>query len=298
MACVDGSYRIWKTGMKRDWKALFELFAFSSYDEKALIKIHELGVADAAKLCREAGIPTSKIYQSMEKLAELELVDIHAGWPKLFVAKSTADTMAQVERLVERHQQTMRQHLHAFHETLAGLPAQLGGKTLHIDVAQGPQAYVKRHLTRLAGARETVISYMEYGDLQAIEQTAQSGFPVLRRINQNTMSQDVRQRAIFGFHPRNAAVLHGFLRTMGDQLSACRGVRYCGEMGYPFHVYDGEYIILALDHPFIPGGRFVSLFLQDKSLVTELVTGFDKLWDESLQEFRQLRFMGTMGPSS
>ena len=56
------------------------------YERKALMALMLCGVADAATLCREGDVPTSKIYQAMEKLAGLGLVQIQQTRPRMFAA--------------------------------------------------------------------------------------------------------------------------------------------------------------------------------------------------------------------
>ena len=46
-----------------------EQVGLTLYERKALMALMLCGVADAATLCREGSVPTSKIYLAMEKLA-------------------------------------------------------------------------------------------------------------------------------------------------------------------------------------------------------------------------------------
>jgi sugar-specific transcriptional regulator TrmB len=48
-----------------------EQIGLTLYESKALMALMLCGVADAVTLCREDGIPTSKIYLATEKLATL-----------------------------------------------------------------------------------------------------------------------------------------------------------------------------------------------------------------------------------
>lgn len=74
-------------------------------------------------------------------------------------------------------------------------------------------------------------------------------------------------------------------------LGRLSGLRYSGEMGHPFHVLDDETVILSLDHPFVPEGRFASLLVQDRELAASLTQGFETLWQKALQDLRGIRFM-------
>src|SRR5258708_3905518 len=68
------------------------------YERKALVTLMVFGIADAAAICREGSIPTSKIYRAMEKLAQLGLVQMQPTRPKMYAALP-ADTVA--DRIVE-----------------------------------------------------------------------------------------------------------------------------------------------------------------------------------------------------
>jgi hypothetical protein len=68
------------------------------------------------------------------------------------------------------------------------------------------------------------------------------------------------------------------------------GVRYSGELGHPFHVVDDDLVILSLDHPFIPEGRFASLLVRDHELAQKLAEGFQKLWSKAMRNLREIDF--------
>ena len=71
---------------------LLEHIGLALYERRALMALMLCGVADAATLCREGGVPTSKIYLAMEKLAGLGLVQIQPTRPKVFAAFPTEDS--------------------------------------------------------------------------------------------------------------------------------------------------------------------------------------------------------------
>ena len=66
------------------------------YERKALMALMLCGVADAATLCREGGVPSSKIYLAMEKLAGLGLVQVQPTRPKMFAALPAEVVVARI----------------------------------------------------------------------------------------------------------------------------------------------------------------------------------------------------------
>ena len=65
------------------WKEfeLLEEVGLTGYERKALVTLMIHGVADAETLCRKGEVPSSKIYQAMEKLGQMgfRLVDLSLG---------------------------------------------------------------------------------------------------------------------------------------------------------------------------------------------------------------------------
>jgi HTH-type transcriptional regulator, sugar sensing transcriptional regulator len=164
------------------------------------------------------------------------------------------------------------------------------GRKAFVDLALGVESHVKRHLTHLTTARRRIWSYLEHGDLAGIDRLTEEGFPILRRIARNTSDRKIDHRVVFGFTYQTAPKLVSFLRRHKAQLEHVTGVRYSGELGHPFHVVDDDLVILSLDHPFIPEGRFASLVVRDRELAEKLAGGFAELWSKAMRSLREIDF--------
>lgn len=270
--------------------ALLDDAGFSRYEKRALVTLTRLGVADAATLCREGEIPTSKIYLAMEKLTRLGLAESQATRPKLYSALPSDLVVDRLIDVARDHADLFAERAPTLREALARLPGRVRGRQAFVDMALGTESHVKRHVARLASARERVLSYMEEGDLVAIERVAAEGWDVIKRIARNAQVRKIDHRVVFGFSDRTAPRLIEFLGAHGAALAHLSGLRYSGELGHPFHVVDGETVILAFDHPFVPEGRFASLLVRDRGLAESLSAGFETLWQKALRNLREIRF--------
>ncbi|MCC6984552.1 MAG: hypothetical protein IT535_14895 [Bauldia sp.] len=184
---------------------------FSLYERRALASLMALGVADAAALCRKGDIPTSKIYLAMEKLERLGLCEVQPTRPKLFSALGAAIVVERLVGLARERADAFAAQAEDLRGALGALAGGLGSRQPVVDLALGQESHIKRHLTRLADARESVLSYMESGDLAAIEAQAAAGFDVLKRITRARGERAVDHRAVFGFSNRTAPALLDFL---------------------------------------------------------------------------------------
>jgi sugar-specific transcriptional regulator TrmB len=270
--------------------ALLEEIGLTLYERKSLITLMVFGVADAATVCRESGVPTSKIYRAMEKLDALGLVQLQPTRPKMYAALPPDIVADRAVELARTRAERFAAEAQGLRRLLESLPGRVRGKQTFVDLALGAESHVKRHLVHLATAREQIVSYMERGDLHSIDQAVAEGFPILRRIARNAAENRVRHQVVFGFSYQSAPRLVEFLRRHHAQIRHMTGVRYSGEIGHPFHVVDQRVIVLPLDHPFIPEGRFASLLIRDAELAQNLTEGFETLWRKAMRSLQEIDF--------
>jgi HTH-type transcriptional regulator, sugar sensing transcriptional regulator len=269
---------------------LLEEIGLSLYERSALVTLLSLGVSDAATLCREGDIPSSKIYHAMEKLAALGLVRVQPTRPKQYAALPADVVVDRIVDIARERAERFARSTQDLRRTLASLPEKLRGRHTFVDLALGMESHARRHLVHLATATTRILSYMERGDLAAIDQAVTSGFPLLRRIARNAGERKIEHRVVFGFSYQSAPVLVEFLRRHRSEIRHLTGVRYSGELGHPFHVVDEATVVLPLDHPFVPEGRFASLLVHDRDLATSLTDGFEKLWHKAMRDLSEVGF--------
>ena len=265
-----------------------EEVGLSQYERKALMALMLCGVSDAATLCREGDVPSSKIYLAMEKLAGLGLVQVQPTRPKMFAALPAEAVVARLVEIARERADRFAATAPALSAILAGLRSRARGRHPFVDLALGIDGHVRRHLVPLAAARKRILSYMERGDLVAIDEAVATGFPILRRIAKNTAEHRVDHQMVFGFSYQTARTLVDFLKRHRADLRHATGVRYSGELGHPFHVVDDDTVILPLDHPFVKEGRFASLLIRDRELADSLADGFQELWRKAMRSLREV----------
>src|SRR5882672_8162715 len=63
----------------------------------------------------------------------------------------------------------------ALHELFTGLRSRARGRQPFLDLTLGVDGHIRRHLVPLAAARKRILSYMEAGDLMAIDTGSRMG---------------------------------------------------------------------------------------------------------------------------
>src|SRR5882672_5559768 len=204
--------------------ALLDEAGLPTYEKQALVTLMVFGVADAGTLCREGGVPTSKIYRAMEKLARMELVQAQPTRPKVFAALPAESVTDRLTELAREKAERFAGRAPDLRRALAALPRRLHGHRTFVDLALGIESHVKRHLMHLAGASRRIVSYLEHGDLMAIDDAVGDGFPILRRVARNAAARGVDHRVVFGFSYHTAPTLLEFLKRHGEELDHVTGV--------------------------------------------------------------------------
>lgn len=210
-----------------------EALGLTLYERRALAALMLCGVADAATLCREGGVPTSKIYQAMEKLTGLGLAQSQPTRPKMFAALPADTVVARTIDIARERADRFAADASGLRDALSGLRARVRGRQPFLDLALGMDGHVRRHLVPLTAARKRIVSYMEAGDIAAINGAIADGFPILRRIARNAAEHGVEHRVVFGFSYRSAANLVEFLRLHRADLKQVTGVRVLRRAGPP-----------------------------------------------------------------
>ena len=267
-----------------------EEIGLTAYERKALAALIDHGVADADALCKAGEVPSSKIYSAMEKLGRLGLAEVQPTRPRLYKALSGDEITDRLIAISNQNAAQFASRAEKLRKTLSDRRERIHGKKAFVDLALGMESHVKRHLTHLTTAKKRVWSYMEQGDVAAITKSTDEGFPILRRLARNTSKSHIDHRIVFGFTRHGAVRLIQFLRANKQHMEQTTGIRYSGELGHPFHVIDDDLVILALDHPFIPDGRFASLLVRDAELAEKLALGFQTLWSKAMKSHHEIDF--------
>ncbi|HEX5322204.1 MAG TPA: helix-turn-helix domain-containing protein [Capsulimonadaceae bacterium] len=279
---------------------LLERIGLNMYDRRALVTLLRKGIAEASTLCEEGDVPTSKIYQSMEKLAAMGLVEVQPTRPRLFAALSVEDVANRVAEIAKEEAAEVARGAEGLVPFIKDTST--GGKSgrMFADLAVGVGDHVRRHLAQLAGANQQIVSYMEATDLAVLRAASKEGFPILKRIARNSEEKGISHRVVFGFTHRTAPDLIEFLREYHAEVAGMTGIRFAGELGQPFHIIDSEVVILCLDNAFLPERRFASLLIRNEELARALMDGFDQLWAKAMKSLQEIDahpdFGKTAGP--
>ena len=114
-----------------------EQVGLTLYERKALMALMLCGVADAATLCREGSVPSSKIYLAMEKLAGLGLVQVQPTRPKMFAALPSEVVVARIIEIARERSERFAAQASELQATFTGLQSRVRGRHPFVDSGAG-----------------------------------------------------------------------------------------------------------------------------------------------------------------
>src|SRR5262249_33055046 len=120
---------------------LLEEVGLTGYERKALVTLMVQGVADARTLCREGEVPSSKIYQAMEKLGHMGLVQVQPTRPRLFSALPVDEVVNRLIEISRRGAEEFAGKAEQLRAALTALPERVPGRRTFADLALGVEAH-------------------------------------------------------------------------------------------------------------------------------------------------------------
>jgi len=219
--CFQLLYVVENSDMRWHDLELLEEVGLTLYERKALATLMVEGVADAETLCREGEVPSSKIYQAMEKLDRLGLVEIQPTRPRLYSAFAVDEVVGRLIAISRERADRFSEQAEKLRSILASHAGRVHGRKTFVDLALGMESHVKRHVMHLAAAQHRIWSYMERGDLEAIESAAAKGFPVLRRIARNATEPKTRPASRLWFRLPNGSTTGWISAQAQGALGTC-----------------------------------------------------------------------------
>ena len=107
---------------------LLEEIGLTLYERKALATLMVQGMAGAETLCREGEVPSSKIYQAMEKLAALGLAEIQPTRPKLYSALPGDEVVNRIVEISRHRAEQFSKQAEKLKVTLGAHPERVRGR--------------------------------------------------------------------------------------------------------------------------------------------------------------------------
>lgn len=263
---------------KQEQAGALQSLGLTEYETRTYLSLLSLGIADARTLCRDANVPSSKIYSIMNKFQLMGLTETQQSKPAKFRALDPSIGLMKLMECREREMDSLKETVPLLESELQEIYSsnekEIGVNRTFFNLEFGMKNHFQKHLAHLANAKSEILSYLVATCLDGAKIYGQA---VKQDIMAHVIANRIKTRIILGV--LNRKQIQVFLKGLPE--SKYIEIRITEQMHAPFHVIDGKSVITVIDNPLIKDGRIASLYAIDSSLAKELREGYSSLWNSA-----------------
>lgn len=267
--------------MEIDKSDMLRSLGLSTYEAEAYLTLLSLGTAEAHIISSRADIPTGRIYDVLNSLKEMNLVDVQDSRPRRYKA---VDPRVAVKRILsrkkreldEKYEQLSRAAL-SLEKTLVKKEEQQKEKSPFWSVAVGHREVHEAFEKRIAEAEKEILMYLE---LERYDPYDEPMFGEMVR----ALERGVVIKILLGAGDIANLQGLGFSSTISRLITFLGGnlhVRVVEKVHTPYDIIDGEKVILTVKNPIDPGEYFAVISVWDRELGEGLREKFQEVWEKS-----------------
>ncbi len=251
-------------------------FGLSKNEIYTYLTVISMDLSEAKEICSKTHIPSSKIYNILEKLEDLGLIEIQQSRPKKY-------RPVALDLALESLRQKKREEYVGFKGKLPKLKEFLQSriKTYETDavfwnVTINESEIFNRHISRF---RFVDFSSFICIDDNMLEKMATG--KMAEEISLNFKKKKITTKLIIGYRSnQEKAKIMDWVRTRPRKIDAKNQIRILKEdIQVPFGLFDLNKVILLMRHPTKPYEDFLlSIYMVNKKLYEDLVPYFDDIW--------------------
>lgn len=251
---------------KREILGALKKLGLGEYESKAYVALAFLGPSKAIEISREAGIPQSKIYETLNSLMEKQLVEVFEGRPKEFKAVSPEVAISSLMEAREDEFKELRKLVSTMISTLK--PISRGDEVIEgVWTQKGVRA--REVLNRLA---------------EMLNRCERYAYDITKDFSYSSAFREAIKNCV-----RKNVKLFTISMSSINETNYSRAKWYHA-LGLPLRVFetkvhprilvvDGREVSIRLDsNPFRRRFRFQSIWTQEPSLVKVFDTYMKNLW--------------------
>lgn len=267
--------------MEIDKVDLLRSLGLSTYEAEAYLALLSLGAAEAHTISSQAKIPTGRIYDVLNSLKEINLIEVQDSRPRRYIA---VDPRVAVKRILsrkkreldEKYEQLSRAAL-SLEKTMVKKGEQQREKSLFWSVAVGQREVHEVFEKRIAEAEKEILMYLE---LERYDPYDEPMFGEMVR----ALERGVFIKILLGAGDLANLQSLGFSSTISRLIPFLGGnlhVRVVEKVHTPYDVVDGEKVILAVKNPVDPGEYFAVISVWGRELGEGLREKFHEVWEKA-----------------
>jgi len=254
-------------------------FGFTKNEIHAFITILTLGLCEVREICSKTNIPTSKIYNILDKLEKYGLIEIQKTRPKKCKAVNINLLIERLKDSKLKEYEEFKNKLPIFKEFLEKRVVKFEDTSTFWHVAIDEDQIIKKHISRFKYVDFVGEICVDYDVMDLIVRKYKMGNTITINFKNKKIitklliayQTDKQKEDIIkwlDFRPRKAdsknkiRLIHKFIQK-------------------PFGLIDIDKVIMLIRHPVNENKFISSIYMINKKLHGELVESFKDLWEKA-----------------
>ncbi len=264
---------------------ILKMYGLSKNEIHTYLSVISLGLCEARQICGKTRIPSSKIYNILEKLEEFGLIEIQETRPKKYQPVPLTIALDNLTKLKEKEFRWFKSKIPILRNFLKSQMTDYEVNSVFWNITIGEDEIFSRHISRF--------QFVEILGMICID------FSMLENMTKNSkmaeeISLDFKQKRIktsliicYETLTQKEKIL-AWINQRPRKLDANNQIRLLNEkIPVPFGLFDLNKVILLMRHP-VKDEFLCSIYMVNKQLYDDMIPYFNELWERSDSNLNEL----------
>ena len=252
-------------------------FGLSKNEIYTYLTVLSMDLCEAKEICRRTHIPSSKIYNILDRLEYFGLVEIQQSRPKKYKPITLDSALFNLKEIKKKEYNAFKGKLPRLKNLLQGRMKIYETNSLFWNVTISESEIFNKHISRFR-----FVEYIGYIciDFNMLEKMTINS-KMAQEISLNFKKKKITTKLLVGYETdkQKTAILK-WVQQRPRQIDAKNQIRMINEeIAVPFGLFDLNKVILLMRHPIKPNEFLLSVYMVNKTLYEDLVPYFDDIWN-------------------
>ncbi|MHA1651106.1 MAG: TrmB family transcriptional regulator [Candidatus Helarchaeota archaeon] len=254
-------------------------FGLSKNEIYTYLTVLSMDLCEAKEICRRTHIPSSKIYNILDRLENFGLIEIQQSRPKRYRPLSLDSAIENLKAYKKREYQMFKAKLPRLKTLLQSRVKTSISDSLFWNVSIGESNIFNRHISRFRFVDFIGMICIDYTML--MKMTTNSN--MAQEISLDFKKKKITTKLIIAYETaeQKSQILNWVYQRPRD-VDSKNQIRLIKEkISIPFGLFDLNKVILLMRHPVRSDEFLLSIYMINKPLYEDLIPYFDGIWNRA-----------------
>ncbi|NVM53809.1 MAG: hypothetical protein HWN66_08920 [Candidatus Helarchaeota archaeon] len=254
-------------------------FGLSKNEIYTYLTVLAMELCEAKEICSRTTIPSSKIYNILDRLGILGLIEIQQSRPKKYKAVTLELALESLRQLKRKEYQDFKDKLPRLKNFLQRRFKTYETDSVFWNVTISETEIFNKHISRFRFVEFISMICIDYNMLEKMTQNSK----MAQEISLNFKKKRITTKLIIGYETdKQKAKILNWIQQRPRKIDTKNQIRILKDkISVPFGLFDLNKVILLMRHPIKPNEFLLSIYMVNKSLYEDLIPYFENIWNRA-----------------